>query len=132
MPAFTVPVFFNTETVTPAEARDAVAATLEGFEFDNSPDYLLQILVGNENEVFPVGAEPAQRLRELLDRAHQFLCHTTEAQTRDYRHDLIDDIRLALDLDLTDCENCDAVIPTAEAIEKGARVLCSECAALEE
>jgi hypothetical protein len=69
------------------------------------------------------------RIEELLHRAHDFLAHTTEAQTRSDRRELIDDIRVALNLDLTDCENCGAVIPTAEAIEKGVLVLCAECAA---
>ena len=69
------------------------------------------------------------RIEELLHRAHDFLAHTTEAQTRSDRRELIDDIRVALNLDLTDCENCGAVIPTAEAIEKDVLVLCADCAA---
>ena len=69
------------------------------------------------------------RIEELLHRAHDFLAHTSEAQTRSDRQELIDDIRVALNLDLTDCDNCGAVIPTGEAIEKGVLVLCAECAA---
>src|ERR1017187_5153294 len=94
-------------------------------------------------EPSPIGGQPSvishytsdataasnDRIEELLHRAHDFLAHTTEAQTRSDRQELIDDIRVALNLDLTDCDNCGAVIPTAEAIEKGVLVLCGECAA---
>ena len=126
---YSVPVYFETAANCARHARNAVIASLDGLAFDG-PDYPMRVTVGYEDEIIDNATKtaPAACRDELLHRAHDFLCHTTEAQSRDDRHGLIDDIRVALGLDLTDCENCDAVIPTSEAIEKGTRVLCRECA----
>jgi hypothetical protein len=64
----------------------------------------------------------------LLLRAHDLMCGEHSADTFADCSDLVDDIRVALDLAVTDCETCHKCLPKSEAVQRAGRTLCSECA----
>jgi hypothetical protein len=64
---------------------------------------------------------------ELLLRAHDMLCAVVRDNFADVS-DLIGDLRLALNLLVTDCDNCRQCIAIAEAVERGGQTLCPDCA----
>jgi hypothetical protein len=55
------------------------------------------------------------------------MCGEHSSQTFADCSDLVDDIRLALNLPVTDCDNCHQCIAKAEAIERDGQTLCPDC-----
>jgi hypothetical protein len=64
----------------------------------------------------------------LLQRAHDLMCGEHSADTFADCSDLVDDIRVALGLSVTDCDNCHQCIYKAAAVDRAGRTLCADCA----
>lgn len=69
------------------------------------------------------------RLRGLLIRAHDMLCAVLRDNSAN-PSDIIDDIRVALDLRVTDCPGCRACIAVLDAVECDGKLLCADCVTL--
>lgn len=67
----------------------------------------------------------------LLRRAHDMLCGVVSDTFADVS-DIIGDIRVALDLQVTDCDNCRQCIAVAEAVQRNGETLCRDCAEIQD
>jgi hypothetical protein len=80
---------------------------------------------------------PEANFRRLLLRAHDMMCGEHNSDTFADCSDLVDDIRVALDLPVTDCDVCHKCIAKVEAVmicvevPEDTRTLCPECAEFE-
>jgi formylmethanofuran dehydrogenase subunit E len=100
----------------------------------NRPSLLmdLQALLPRIEEVLERAEHQESNVRRLVLRAHDMMCGEHSSDTFADCSDLVDDIRVALNLPVTDCDYCHQCIAKVEAIEQAGQTLCRDCAEAED